>query len=354
MSIPRSDKPAGASTPYIIPSHKGESLTLPGAKSAIRILASAKESEGLISVFHMDGVLGDPAGFHYHNHAHDVFTCTRGQLKVWAGDKCRILSPGDFCYVPPGIVHQPQLLGPYNETLGLVTPGQWVDFFRFISEQYDGVLAPEFDSRNAMAALGPKIGEITKNYDVIFRPDFVGAEVGEWTEDDTKLPESIQAYYLKADTGPRYLLGGILSRPFITTAQNNGQFSMTSIESSNMLGGNVLKHAFSFKHVHQVYCVLDGAISVSVDGQVGQVGAGDTIFIPAGTQVTVQFEAKYVRFWSFASGDGLEKVIEEAGGSFEGVIVPDEARQVDAGKVREVAEALNASFELGNVQEHKL
>lgn len=101
MSIPRVETPPGNPISYIVPGHEGESMTIPGTKTAIRILASAKETEGLFSVFKYDGVLGDAPGFHYHNGAHDIFMCTKGSLKVWAGDKCRILSPGDFCSVPP-------------------------------------------------------------------------------------------------------------------------------------------------------------------------------------------------------------------------------------------------------------
>lgn len=101
MALPRVSQPLGKPEPYILPSHSGETITLPGSKSVIRFLASAKETNGLMSVFQMDGVLGDLAGFHYHDKAHDVFMSTRGQIKIWAGDKCKILSPGDFCYVPP-------------------------------------------------------------------------------------------------------------------------------------------------------------------------------------------------------------------------------------------------------------
>jgi len=101
MSIQRVSQPPGKSEPYIIPAYEGERLTIPGTKTVIRILASARETETSISVFHFDGVAGDAPGFHYHNEAHDVFMCTTGQMKVWAGDKCRILSPGDFCSVPP-------------------------------------------------------------------------------------------------------------------------------------------------------------------------------------------------------------------------------------------------------------
>ena len=101
MSIPRVEEPLGSPTPYVLPDHAGEAITLVGTKSAIRVYASAKETEGAMSVFAMHGVSGDAPGFHYHNEAHDIFMCTKGRMKVWAGDKCRILGPGDFCSVPP-------------------------------------------------------------------------------------------------------------------------------------------------------------------------------------------------------------------------------------------------------------
>lgn len=100
-TIPRVSQPPKEAKPYLIPAFAGEKLNLPGSKSTIRILASAQETENTISVFHMDGVVGDPVGFHHHNEAHDIFMCTKGFIKVWAGDKARLLAPGDFCSVPP-------------------------------------------------------------------------------------------------------------------------------------------------------------------------------------------------------------------------------------------------------------
>src|SRR5262245_45131591 len=117
MSIPRASEPPGRPTPYIIPAYEGETVAIPGTRSSIRFLASAKETDGLISVFGMDGATGDAPGFHYHNKAHDVFMCTKGRMKLWAGNRCKILLPGDFAYVPPTIVHQPQLIDPINETV---------------------------------------------------------------------------------------------------------------------------------------------------------------------------------------------------------------------------------------------
>jgi quercetin dioxygenase-like cupin family protein len=344
-TLPRVRLPAGAPTPYLLPGHTGEYLTIPGTKAVFRILCSAAETDGTMSVFGQDGVLADAPGFHYHNHAHDVFMCTKGRLKIWAGDKCRILYPGDFAYVPPGVVHQPQLLdqGP-NESMGLVTPGDWVDFFRFVGEDYQGVLCDEFDNRNTGAVFGPKIREIKERFDVVFQPQFKGAEVADFEEGECVLPEGQEAYFLKANTGPCDLLEGVLSRPFITMKQSKGptgNFAITSIESGSELQNSVLSKGFVFEKVHQVYHVLDGAISLTVTGDAHLVRAGETAFIPAGTEVAVEFVDKYVRFWSYANGDGLETLIAEAGGAFEGKMVPDQVRSVDADKLRDVAKKLN-------------
>ncbi|KAI4674981.1 uncharacterized protein J4E88_007884 [Alternaria novae-zelandiae] len=347
--LPRVSLPAGAPTPYLLPSHTGEHLTIPGTKAVFRILCSAAETNNAMSVFGQDGVLSDPPGFHYHNHAHDVFMCTKGRLKIWAGDKCRILYPGDFAYVPPGVVHQPQLLdqGP-NESMGLVTPGDWVDFFRFVGEDYGGVLCDEFDERNTGAVFGPKIREIKERFDVVFQPQFQGAEVADFEKGECVLPEGQEAYFLKANTGPCFLLEGVLSRPFITMKQSqgpSGNFAITSIESGSELENSVLSKGFVFEKIHQVYYVLDGALSLTVDGEAGHlVRAGETAFIPAGTEVAVEFVDRYVRFWSYASGSGLETLIAEAGGAFEGKVVPDQTRSVDVEKVREVAKKLRVKI----------
>ena len=87
-----------------------------------------------------------------------------------------------------------------------------------------------------------------------------GADVSERSENDTKLPDGVEPYYLRANTGPRYLMGGVLSRPFITTKQSGGKFAISSIESSSAHPPTVLAQPFSFQKVHQVYGVLDGCI----------------------------------------------------------------------------------------------
>ncbi|KAK7699779.1 hypothetical protein SLS64_011391 [Diaporthe eres] len=162
-----------------------------------------------------------------------------------------------------------------------------------------------------------KIQEIKEKYDVIFQPEFLGAEVSEWTDDDSKLPDGPEPteYFLRANTGPRYILEGILARPFMTTRQSAGQFAITSIESNGQAPGDLVR-------------------------------AGETVFIPAGKEISVSFVDRYVRFWSFASGDGLETLIAGAGEVFEGSVVPDQVASFDMDRVRRVAESLSINITL--------
>lgn len=248
-------------------------------------------------------------------------------------------------------MHRPQLVGPWNETLGLVTPGKWIDFFRFVSEPYDGILADQFDVRSTAAALMSKFQIIQDDYDVVFHPTHHACEVGEWTDDDTTLPDpegpepwKPRPYFLRANTGPRFLLGGVLSRPFITTKQSSGKFAITSIESSSAYGpgASVLACPFTLSGVHQVYTVFDGCINVTTtfNGQAHQVRVGESVFVPRGTRISIDFVDRYCRFWAFASGNGLETLISDAGQAFEGIVLPDTPNAFDLGAVQQKAKEI--------------
>ena len=101
MALLWTSEPPNERTPYVVPQMEGERLTIPGSKGSSRIVASSKQTAGVMSVFLGGGVVADAPGFHWHQEAHDIFMCTKGFLKVWNGNKCRILGPGDFASVPP-------------------------------------------------------------------------------------------------------------------------------------------------------------------------------------------------------------------------------------------------------------
>lgn len=48
----------------------------------------------------------------------------------------RVLSAGDFAFVPPGIPHSYQVIEPHTEFMGVIHPSQWIDFFQAIGEVY--------------------------------------------------------------------------------------------------------------------------------------------------------------------------------------------------------------------------
>lgn len=101
-SIQHQDTPPYASgKPYVISSQDGEIIYIPLSKSATRLLVTGKETQDAFAVVGSAGSQGDPIGFHYHREAHDVFLCLKGAINIWAGEKCRTMSPGDFASVPP-------------------------------------------------------------------------------------------------------------------------------------------------------------------------------------------------------------------------------------------------------------
>ncbi|EAW20399.1 cupin domain-containing protein [Aspergillus fischeri NRRL 181] len=347
MSLAFTNQPPESRVPYAIPQLEGERITIPGSKGTFRILASSKQTNGLMAVFQSGAVLSDAPGFHYHNHAHDVFLVTKGYLKLWNGDKCRIMGPGDFAYVPPKVIHNPEMLGPHTEIYGLITPGDWVDFFRYVSEPYEGILVPEDDNRDLKSILIPKVMAAKDKFDVVFQPNYQPPEVAEFTKDDEKIPDGHEPYYLRSNTGPKWMLGGVMSRPFITTKQSNGVCAISSIESSKVYSEGLLSKRMTFKSVDHCFCVLEGTLTVCLKGYTDTVfREGETVVVPAGQAFALRFDSKYVRVYSFTDGDGIESLVHRLGKPFEGSILPDKEPEWDYSQVQAVATDLNVEIEL--------
>ncbi|KAL6414303.1 cupin domain-containing protein [Ilyonectria robusta] len=340
MSIPVQKTPPDARVNYIIDQLEGERLTIPGSKGAFRILASSKQTNGGIAVFSSGAVLSDAPGFHWHDEAHDVFLVTKGFLKLWNGDKCRILGPGDFAYVPP-------LLGPHTETLGLVAPGDWVDFFRYVAETYSGVIVPENDDRDLKALLIPKVMAAKDRFDVHFKRDYQPPEVGEWLDSENTLPGPLEPYFLRANTGPRWLLGGVMSRPFINASQCSEKFAISSIESSNVYTSSPLAKWLNFPTVDHCFCVMEGLLKVKTKGEEdwNTVREGQTVVLSAGQSFTLEFASRYVRVISFTNGRGIEELIQTAGSSYTSFILPEEAPEWDEAAIQTACGKLGVKVE---------
>lgn len=222
------------------------------------------------------------------------------------------------------------MLGPHTEILGLIAPGDWVDFFRYVSEPFHGLLVPEFDDRDLKSILMPKIMAAKDRFDVVFQRDYQPPEVSDWKDSENTLPEALTPYFLRANTGPRWMAGGVLSRPFVTGKQTGGKFAISSIESSKVYGPTIFSKALKFKDVDHCLCVQEGALVVKLGGKTEEtVREGETVVIPAGQSFTLEFATRFVRIISFTSGEGIEALIEKAGAPYKGFTLPDEAPKFD-------------------------
>jgi len=70
-------------------------------------------------------------------------------------------------------------------------------------------------------------------FDVNFVPDYRPPELGNWLETENTLPGPLEACFLRANTGPRWMLGGVMSRPFINASQCCEKFAISNIEKSS-------------------------------------------------------------------------------------------------------------------------
>ncbi|KAF5012010.1 hypothetical protein FDECE_1916 [Fusarium decemcellulare] len=255
------------------------------------------------------------------------------------------MGPGDFAYIPPHVIHNPLLLGPHTETVGLVAPGDWVDFFRYVGEEYSGVLVPENDDRDIRSMLIQKMMAAKDRFDVHFKRDYQPPEVGDWEDSESQLAGPGEPYFLRANTGPRWLLGGVMSRPFILSSQSQGKFSISSIESSSAYGQSPLSRWLTFASIDHCFIVQEGLLKVKIKSgnstSWNEVREGQTVVIAAGETFTLEFGSRYVRVWSFANGRGIEEVIQNAGSSATGVVLPEAATEWQESKLLEVCKELD-------------
>lgn len=213
----------------------------------------------------------------------------------------------------------------------MVAPGDWVDFFRYVGETYSGVILPEGDDRDLTRLLIPKVMAAKDRFDVQFVRDYQPPEVGEWLASENVLPEPLKPYFLRSNTGPRHMLGGILSRPFILASQCSGKFAISSIESSNQYGPSPLSGRWlTFPTVAHCFCVQEGVLKVKLRGggsssPWNEAREGQTVLVPAGQAFTLDFGSRYVRAITFTNGRGIEELIRLAGSDCTSVILPEQA-----------------------------
>lgn len=235
-----------------------------------------------------------------------------------------------------GVIHQYQINGPHSEFVGLIVPGGWETFFRFIGEPYGGPMWPMNDDRKFHEVLLPKLKAASEKFDMIPCPQQQHFDPQDWTEDDSNLPDKGEAYFLKASSGPAYEVGGTVCRPLITTAESDGKFSIGSIESSSQFQAYGIfaneKRSLRFEDVHHAFHVIDGSISFSTNASSPQMlAAGDVLYVPKGVSFRFRSTSRFCKMYAFASGGGLVGLLIELGKVHTSSILPERAEEWDGG-----------------------
>ncbi|RDW68334.1 hypothetical protein BP5796_08991 [Coleophoma crateriformis] len=328
---------------YVIPCYSGELWTIPTSNSTMRLLVSGKETDNAFAVVGTGGTFDKPIGFHFHKEAHDVFLCLKGRINVWANDKARSLYPGDFASVPPGTIHQYQIDAAHAEFIGLIIPGGWEEFFRFIGEPYSGPLFPTNDKRNPFEVLIPKLMAATEKFDMIPVRDKAQFEPQPWDGSENKLPGLCEngGYYLKDGAGEKYIVGNTVVRPMATRKETNGRFSIYELQGSK-LNGDRKALTVEFAETHHAIFTVEGVLKLTVDGSEVKTTASETSFVPAGSKWSLEVESPWARVYVFANGGGVGEIFTTTGTKYEGVAVPgiEEGKASDTSKLKDLAEEL--------------
>lgn len=223
--------------------------------------------------------------------------------------------------------------------VGLIVPGGWEEFFRFIGEPYSGPQWPVDDKRNLFEVLIPKLKAAAEKFDMVPLPQHKQFGPQEWQADENRLPGKMEPYFLKNASGPAFEVGGTVVRPLITTAESGGKFSIGSIESSSHYHAHSLfateKQCLRFDNVHHAFQVVDGSVSFHLDGSIApsKLAAGELIYVPKGTAFRFQATSRVSKMYSFASGAGLTEVLCKLGKVYGETVLPEEKNvgKVDAG-----------------------
>lgn len=159
-------------------------------------------------------------------------------------------------------------------------------------------------------------------------------------------------YYLRASTGPSYILGNQSLSPMITNSQaHEGAFSILLISGigSSFPSYSAASSPFSSTPICLPTSFLaravEGKITFTLEGSNPEtLTAKEGIFVPSGVKFTYEIESAYARMYMFAGkGEGLEKVFEGAGRLVEGEkreVVGEKVEKVDEEKVAKVVAGL--------------
>jgi quercetin 2,3-dioxygenase len=294
-----------AAEPYIVRSGDGASLLVAG--QVIRVLADTEQTNGAFGAVVCEATLDRQAiPLHWHEREHDTWFCTRGRLQVWKGDESRVLTPGDFAYVQPRDVHSYQSVAPRTQFFGIVAPGGWEGFFSAAGQEWLSPGLPPENHPFDFSRMGPAMGR----YGVMRAAEASYAPASNGDATDRTLPAGPSSYILQSGYGLRRCLLGHISTQVLSNAITLGKLDMRTIEA----GRGAKMPAISHDETHVFLYLLDGAVTLTINGETHELYAGDAANIPAGAAYATDVVSGSAR-WILSSSNGNGQEFWDKAGS---------------------------------------
>ncbi|CAK4032795.1 Hypothetical predicted protein [Lecanosticta acicola] len=312
------------SRPFVVRHLEGQKVQL--ADDVFRTLtninttanASANPVAAGFSMLLSSGKPNDAVPPHYHVHWHETFIPMAGQIRVWANGRPRDLGAGDFAMVPAMTNHSYQHVAQETEFLGLIQPAGFDEFFQAVSSPWSPAYNVPFPPDQALAFPTATFAKVATSFDVNhvnMSQTEKGACEADWHEGNGTLPnDSKTPYFLANGAGPHYWYeaGGAVISPLATSVQTNGNFTIAQI---SMRKTNANATVASWSSIdHQFIFGMKGRVKFGIAGEDVELISGDSLFIPAGTNVTFRSTVNYNKFlWCSGGPNGVDSQLIRAG-----------------------------------------
>ena len=230
--------------------------------------------------------------------------------------------------------------------MGLIVPGGWEGFFRFIGEPYSGPMWLLEDDRNFFEVLLPRLKAAAEKFDMIPCPQQEQFSPQPWLEDENQLPGMPVPYFLKNASGPAYVLGGIVCRPLITTVESNGRFSIASIDGASQHHVHSIfardEQMIRFADIHHAFHIVDGKVDFEIDHLPTKLSADDFLYVPKSMPFRFRITSRFAKVYVFCNGGGLVDLYQNCGKDYHGAVIPEQAEPLSV----DVLSELRSLFEI--------
>jgi mannose-6-phosphate isomerase-like protein (cupin superfamily) len=267
-------------------------IEMPEKDSAGRIIRSADANTAKTAILH---ITPNPANeamrFYSHNNAYAAFVVWTGCFLFFNGDKTEELHRGDFIFIPPGTVYGYHSLMPGSELLVLTTLEDPTAVLETINEEQD--------------------------------------EPIDWNH---SLSTFLRPYSLNATTCPRWIFGGVITRPFVRQAQCEGKFSISAMETSRVHRVRpFLDRWLYFTSVDHLFCVVEGTMLIKLKGQTEwtELREGQAMLISARQAFTADVGSEFVKILTVTNGIGIDELICRAGREYGPTTLPETTSRWD-------------------------